>query len=172
MLERGLEPLHFYKTLEPKPSVYTSFTTPTRIKLLLHFKGVEPLALSLENQYSAIWVKNAGLNWKDLNLRMPVSKTDALTILATIQETLLKEKGFEPLKELFSSRFTVYRLWPLSHSFNTSIIRQHNWSLLNTAGTLLIPDYISKNKKLSTAFSSLNFLKRYGFRVKKETSKV
>jgi hypothetical protein len=63
VLERGLEPLHFYKTLEPKPSVYTSFTTPTVTRRLLHFKGVEPLALSLENQYSAIELKmRGGLN--------------------------------------------------------------------------------------------------------------
>ena len=64
MLERGLEPLHFYKTLEPKPSVYTSFTTPTVTRLLLHFKGVEPLALSLENQYSAIELKMRGAELK------------------------------------------------------------------------------------------------------------
>jgi hypothetical protein len=63
VLERGLEPLHFYKTLEPKPSVYTSFTTPTATRRLLHFKGVEPLAFSLENQYSAIELKmRGGLN--------------------------------------------------------------------------------------------------------------
>ena len=62
VLERGLEPLHFYKTLEPKPSVYTSFTTPTVTRQLLHFKGVEPLALSLENQYSSIELKMRGLN--------------------------------------------------------------------------------------------------------------
>ena len=52
---------------------------------------------------------------------MPVSKTGALTVLATIQKkVILKEKGFEPLKELYSSRFTVYRFWPLSHSFSVS----------------------------------------------------
>jgi hypothetical protein len=39
-------------------------------------------------------------------------------------------------------------------------------------GTFLILDYISKNKELSAAFSTLNLLKRYGFRAKKETSKV
>ena len=52
-----MNPYIFYKTLEPKPSVYTSFTTPTVTRRLLHFKGVEPLALSLENQYSAIELK-------------------------------------------------------------------------------------------------------------------
>lgn len=96
--------------------MYTDFTTLTcKQKVQLHFKGVEPLTFSLENQYSAIKLKMPKdqqstelKGFEPFNARI---KNGCLNHIgySSKKVVVLKEKGFEPLKELYSSRFTVYR---------------------------------------------------------------